>query len=156
MKAKTVFYCTDCGNESPKWSGRCTACGAWNTMVEAKVTAPKHAAVASASRATGIARNLPKKMETLDCDPELRFSTGVSELDRVLGGGAVRGSLVLIGGTPGIGKSTLLLQICGLVASAEKVLYVTGEESQHQLKLRAERLGVGSGDLYVLAETDLT
>ncbi|MGI6014114.1 MAG: DNA repair protein RadA [Oscillospiraceae bacterium] len=155
MKAKTVFYCTECGNESPKWSGRCMACGAWNTMVEAKATPVKSAGSSSASRTTGIARNLPRKLETLDCDPELRFSTGISELDRVLGGGAVRGSLVLIGGTPGIGKSTLLLQICGLVAASEKILYVTGEESQHQLKLRAERLGVGSGELYVLAETDL-
>ena len=152
MKAKTVFYCTECGNETGKWSGRCTACGAWNTIVEAPAAGPetKSAAIKVAARRSGT----PKPLQELSDEEELRFSTGLAEMDRVLGGGAVRGSLVLVGGAPGIGKSTLLLQICGNMP-AERILYVTGEESQRQLKMRANRLGVTGGSLYVLAETDV-
>ena len=152
MKSKTVFYCTECGNETGKWSGRCPACGAWNTLTEApSVPAPggKSSPGSAPSR-----RNAPKRIRELDDAEEIRFSTGVSELDRVLGGGAVRGSLVLFGGAPGIGKSTLLLQICGNLKQ-QTVLYVTGEESGRQLKMRAGRLGAEGEDLYVLAETDM-
>lgn len=151
MKQKTVFYCTECGNESAKWSGRCSACGAWNTMEEAPEIKVTKANVKGGS----VRRTKPSRISELSAQAEDRFTTGLGELDRVLGGGAVRGSLVLIGGAPGIGKSTLLLQICGLVGQREKILYVTGEESQHQLKMRAMRLGVDAGEIYVLAETDL-
>ena len=150
MKAKTVFYCTECGNETGKWAGRCMACGAWNTIVEAPTQSNKQTAL----RTSAIRMNRPKPVTQLDDEEEIRFCTGLSELDRVLGGGAVRGSIVLVGGAPGIGKSTLLLQICGYMKK-EKILYVTGEESQRQLKMRAQRLGVTMDTLYVLAETDI-
>ncbi len=154
MKAKTYFYCTECGNESAKWAGRCPACGAWNTLVEAPVE-KKSKAPAAGGKGSGIQRSAPALLRTLDTEQEIRFSTGIGELDRVLGGGAVRSSLVLVGGAPGIGKSTLLLQLCGRLGETEKILYVTGEESQRQLKMRAQRLGVDAANLYVLAETDL-
>ncbi len=147
--AKTVFYCSECGNETAKWMGQCPACGAWNTLVEA----PKEPKTALGTRAKRIAQ--PKLISELDAEEELRFSTGIGEFDRVLGGGAVRGSLVLVGGAPGIGKSTLLLQLCGRISEQETLLYVSGEESQRQLKMRAQRLGVDHGSIYVLAETDL-
>ena len=147
--AKTVFYCSECGNETAKWMGQCPACGAWNTLVEA----PKEPKAALGTRAKRIAQ--PKRISELDAEEELRFSTGIGEFDRVLGGGAVRGSLVLVGGAPGIGKSTLLLQLCGRISERETILYVSGEESQRQLKMRAQRLGVDHGNIYVLAETDL-
>ena len=153
MKTKTVFYCKECGNETGKWSGRCPACGAWNSLEEAPAVNgqnKKSAAVKAASRRM----NVPKPVTELDDEEEIRFSTGLEEMDRVLGGGAVRGSLVLVGGAPGIGKSTLLLQICGNIRDA-RILYVTGEESQRQLKMRARRLGVEGENLYVLAETDV-
>lgn len=150
MKAKTVFYCTECGNETGKWAGRCMVCGAWNTIVEAPTQSNKQ----TAQRTSAIRMNRPKPVTQLDDEEEIRFCTGLSELDRVLGGGAVRGSIVLVGGAPGIGKSTLLLQICGYMKK-EKILYVTGEESQRQLKMRAQRLGVTMDTLYVLAETDI-
>lgn len=153
MKAKTVFFCSECGFETPKWAGRCAGCGAWNTLVEAPAETKSTSAAAKLKR-TSLSR--PEKLSELDTRDELRFSTGMTEFDRVLGGGAVRGSLVLVGGAPGIGKSTLLLQICGKVGSSEKVLYITGEESVRQLKLRADRLGVNAQSLYVLAETDIT
>lgn len=152
MKQKTVFYCTECGNETARWSGQCPACGAWNTLTEAP-TRPKNENKAAA--AAHRARQTPEKLSDLDAEEEIRFTTGVGELDRVLGGGAVRGSVVLVGGAPGVGKSTLLLQLCGLIGQSERVLYVTGEESRRQLKLRAQRLGVSSGDIYVLAETQV-
>ena len=148
-KAKTVFYCTACGNESPKWQGRCSACGAWNTMqehIEKPVAVGK-----SKSSPVGMSRK-PQKIHEVDCDSEIRFSTGIGELDRVLGGGAVEGSLVLVGGAPGIGKSTLLLQICTSLCAGRNVLYVSGEESERQLKLRAQRLGVAPESLYILSE----
>ena len=152
-KAKTVFYCTACGNESPKWQGRCAACGAWNTMEE-HIEKPVAAGKAKSSP-VGMSRK-PQRIQEVDCDSEIRFSTGMGELDRVLGGGAVAGSLVLVGGAPGIGKSTLLLQICNSLCSGRKVLYVSGEESERQLKLRAIRLGVSPNDLYILSETRLS
>ena len=152
-KAKTVFYCTACGNESPKWQGRCTACGAWNTMQE-HIEKPMAAGKAKAAP-VGQSRQ-PQKIGEVDCDSEIRFSTGMGELDRVLGGGAVAGSLVLVGGAPGIGKSTLLLQICNSLCRGRKVLYVSGEESERQLKLRAARLGVCPEELYILSETRLS
>jgi len=153
MKERSKFYCTECGNETAKWFGKCPSCGAWNSIVEA----PETSAVktkSAAAKATGYIKNTPTPINQLGTEDELRFSTGIGEFDRVLGGGAVRGSVVLVGGAPGIGKSTLLLQICGLL-SEEKILYVTGEESNRQLKMRAQRLGVNGDNVYVLAETKL-
>ena len=152
-KQKTVFYCSSCGNESPKWAGRCSACGAWNTMLEhiEKPVAPGRAK----SAPVGLSRT-PKKLSQVDSGDEIRFFTGMGELDRVLGGGAVEGSLVLVGGAPGIGKSTLLLQICANICRGRRVLYVSGEESERQLKLRAERLGVDSEELFILSETRMS
>lgn len=147
MKSKTVFVCTSCGNESPKWAGRCPACGQWNTLEE---YTPSPAAK-TATR-TGA---MPRRLSEITSDETLRFSTGMGELDRVLGGGAVRGSLVLVSGAPGIGKSTLLLQLCAHILKEQTVLYVSGEESESQLKLRAKRLGVQSDDLFLLCETNL-
>ena len=152
MKQKTVFYCTECGNETAKWSGQCPACGAWNTLTEAPAQTKSGKAASAASRHSS---GKPKLLSELDTQEEIRFTTGVGELDRVLGGGAVRGSVVLVGGAPGVGKSTLLLQLCGLVGKTERVLYITGEESRRQLKMRAQRLGVSEGEIYVLAETQL-
>ena len=154
MKPKTRFYCTECGNETPKWAGKCPACGAWNTIVEQPQAA--RAAGKGASRPAGggsVRRARP--VTELEADAEIRFSTGMGELDRVLGGGAVKGSLVLVGGAPGIGKSTLMLQICESLCRENKVLYVSGEESEHQLKLRAKRLDVQSERLFVISETSL-
>ena len=156
MKAKTIFYCTECGNETPKWQGRCPACGAWNTMVERPAEkAPKKAPSASRGSTLGVVLNRPKAMAEVETTDELRFPTGMGELDRVLGGGAVRGSLVLVGGAPGIGKSTLMLQICDHLCRTAKVLYVSGEESERQIKLRAERLQVKGEGLSLLSETNL-
>lgn len=151
MRQKTVFCCSECGNETVKWSGRCTVCGAWDSLVEVKLDAKS-----KGSTKRTASKKAPKLISDLDTEAELRFSTGIGELDRVLGGGAVKGSLVLVGGAPGIGKSTLLLQLCGLVEGELKILYVTGEESERQLKMRAQRLGVDNGQIYVLAETGLT
>ena len=109
MKSKTVFVCKQCGNETPRWQGQCPACGAWNSIVEFE---DKKAPAAKAAGRAGIARAVPKKLKEVTGEQEIRFSTGMQELDRVLGGGGVRGSLILVGGAPGIGKSSLLLQIC--------------------------------------------
>ena len=152
MKQKTVFCCSECGNETVKWSGRCLACGAWDSLVEVKADVKGKG---SAKSTRSAASKKPKLISELDTQSEMRFSTGIGEFDRVLGGGAVRGSLVLVGGAPGIGKSTLLLQLCGLTEAGQKILYVTGEESERQLKMRAQRLGVDKGEIYVLAETGL-
>lgn len=150
MKKKTVYFCAECGNESPKWSGRCSACGAWNSMVEQVEQA------GAAAKKRSAAKDVKAYPITLiDTTSEIRFPTGMGELDRVLGGGAVKGSLVLVGGAPGIGKSTLMLQICQQLGTFAKVLYVSGEESAHQLKMRAQRLGVDGANLYVLSETCL-
>lgn len=152
-KTKTVYLCTQCGNETPKWQGRCPACGAWNCLEEhtEKPAAPGRAKTA----AEGLSRQ-PQKISEVNTDSEIRFSTGMGELDRVLGGGAVAGSLVLVGGAPGIGKSTLLLQICNSLCTQRSVLYVSGEESERQLKLRAQRLQVSPDKLYILSETCLS
>lgn len=152
-KNKTVFFCTNCGNETPKWMGRCPGCGAFNTMEEhiEKPAAPGRAKPAP----VGTSRK-PQRLRDVASDGEIRFSTGMGELDRVLGGGAVAGSLVLVGGAPGIGKSTLLLQICNSLCSGRKVLYVSGEESERQLKLRAQRLCVDPEGLFILSETRLS
>ena len=152
MKAKTLFYCTECGNETPKWAGRCSVCGAWNSIVEQ----PEEKKTAGKGRLLANVRTVKAESITdLSSDEEIRFSTGMGELDRVLGGGAVKGSLVLVGGAPGIGKSTLMLQICKKLGQQFRVLYISGEESVHQLKLRAKRLQVESENLYVLSETNL-
>ena len=153
-KAKTVFYCTNCGNETPRWQGKCPACGAWNT-IEEHIEKPVAAGGRAKSSPVGQSRR-PQRLQEIPIDGETRFSTGMGELDRVLGGGAVAGSLVLVSGAPGIGKSTLLLQICNSLCTGRKVLYVSGEESERQLKLRAERLGVSPEALFVLSETRLS
>ncbi len=152
-RTKTIFFCTNCGNESPKWQGRCSACGAWNTMEE-HIEKPT-AAGKLKTGTVGIGRH-PQKLCELSSDDEIRFSTGMGELDRVLGGGAVAGSLVLVGGAPGIGKSTLLLQICNSLCAGRNVLYVSGEESERQIKMRATRLGVAPESLFILSETRLS
>ena len=152
-KTKTVYFCSECGNETPKWQGRCPSCGAWNTLQEhiEKPAAPGRAKAAP----VGVSR-IPKRLHEVDTGSEIRFSTGMGELDRVLGGGAVAGSLVLVGGAPGIGKSTLLLQICDQLCRERSVLYISGEESERQLKLRAQRLNVTPENLYILSETRLS
>lgn len=153
MKAKTTFFCTECGNEFPKWSGKCPACGAWNTLVEQ----PTKSDDKRSASLPNVKLKRPFSLEEVDASgDEMRFDTGMGELDRVLGGGAVQGSLVLVGGAPGIGKSTLLLQICQHMGKSHRVLYVTGEESERQLKMRAQRLGVTSGNLLILAETNMS
>ena len=156
MKAKTLFYCTSCGNEYPKWQGQCPACRAWNTIEErpAEKVAKRSSPIKGGS-SSGVAINRPRPMKEVETTDELRFATGMGELDRVLGGGAVKGSLVLVGGAPGIGKSTLMLQICDSLCRFATVLYVSGEESERQIKLRAERLKVCGEGLYLLAETNL-
>ncbi len=150
-KSKSVFVCRSCGFESAKWNGRCPNCGEWNTFEEVEAL-PK----SSASRAPS--RRIEKIVSLKDVDTssdgEVRYLTGMNELDRVLGGGLVKGSLVLIGGEPGIGKSTLLLQICEYLGKEHSILYVSGEESARQISLRAKRLGVGGEGLYILAESD--
>ncbi len=155
-KARTIFTCGACGYETPRWVGRCPGCGAWNTLEESVVAAaPEKASgkIAANQRPGTGAKAMPLK--DIPEDTALRSSTGISELDRVLGGGIVEGGLILIGGDPGIGKSTLLLQACDhLARSGKRVMYISGEESARQIKLRARRLGVES-DLYVLAENAL-
>ena len=156
MKAKAVYFCTQCGNEFPKWYGQCPMCKEWNTISEQPAEPKKKqggGAASAGARRPGISR--PKSIAEVETTHELRFETGMSELDRVLGGGAVKGSLVLVGGAPGIGKSTLMLQICDNLCRFAKVLYVSGEESERQIKLRAERLHVRGEGMYLLAETNL-
>ena len=140
-KAKTLWYCTSCGNESPKWMGRCPACGEWNTMVEAPVEAAKSSGGKGSQRAASSERK-PRRLGEIDLSSEPRLVLGVAELDRLLGGGVVPGSLILIGGEPGIGKSTLSLQV-PLGCPSLLTLYVTGEESERQVRMRAERLSPG-------------
>ena len=150
-KQKTIYCCSECGNETANWAGKCPACGAWNTLTEVKLDSGNRKNTYAKARSWA----KPRKISELDMSAEVRFSTGIPEFDRVLGGGAVVGSLVLVGGAPGIGKSTLLLQMCGYIDDQRKILYVTGEESERQLKLRAVRLGVDRAEVYVLAETDI-
>ena len=149
-KNRTVFVCSECGNESPKWYGKCPACGKWNTMEE---TLPSIVTTANFAAKSAVSHAL--RINEININSEQRYTTGLSELDRVLGGGIVKGSLVLISGEPGIGKSTILLQICEFLGQSLNILYVSGEESASQLKLRANRLGVKSDRLKILTETDV-
>ena len=155
MKPKTLFYCTECGNETPKWAGKCPACGAWNTIVEQPAGRPG-GREGGLRPAGGRSVRRARPVTELEADAEIRFSTGMGELDRVLGGGAVKGSLVLVGGAPGIGKSTLMLQICEqpLPGESRSCMYPARSRSTSS-KLRAKRLDVQSERLFVLSETSL-
>lgn len=158
-KAKnTAFFCKECGYESAKWFGQCPACKEWNTFVEEQVSKPKSAKgiAGTSQRAAASSAPVPVEINSVSFEENDRTSTGIAELDRVLGGGIVAGSLVLVGGDPGIGKSTLLLQMCyNLSAAGKDVLYISGEESLKQIKLRADRIGKCSGTLKLLCETSL-
>ena len=149
-KAKTVFVCNECGYESAKWLGKCPACNSWNSFFEQKVEK-----TVEAGRIERKELNVPKALNTYKGEEAFRTSTGFAELDRVLGGGLVKGSLILLGGEPGIGKSTLILQLCDKVQGEGKVLYVSGEESAEQIKLRADRLNINNDDIMFLGETDI-
>ncbi len=150
-KNKTIFVCSECGYETAKWYGKCPSCGEWDTLNEEQIIV--ETSKASRNRLThnsGVAL----KLEQIDSSTELRYDTGIGELNRVLGGGLVKGSLVLLCGDPGIGKSTILLQMCQYIASGFSLLYVSGEESAYQIKMRAKRLGVANDKLAVMCETD--
>lgn len=150
-KQKTTFFCKECGFESPKWLGQCPGCKEWDSFVEEPVVK-----TAAGRSVTVTEHREPSKLSEIVTNDEVRTLTGIGELDRVLGGGIVNGSLVLVGGDPGIGKSTLLLQMCKQLAEAGKdVLYVSGEESVKQIKMRADRLGTFQKELFLLSETDL-
>ncbi|MEG1774139.1 MAG: DNA repair protein RadA, partial [Oscillospiraceae bacterium] len=153
-KLKKIYQCSSCGYETSKWLGKCPDCGSWNTMMEEiRAEEPK-----GSFGAGNLVMSAPAKVENLSeisSGDEIRYVTGIDEMDRVLGGGMVPGSVVLISGDPGIGKSTLLLQMCNPLSKALKILYVTGEESARQIKLRALRLGVQGDNLYICAATDL-
>ena len=151
-KQKTVFICSNCGYESAKWYGKCPSCNEWGTLAEEIVKTDFKSTKATTSVINKGLNVL--KLDAIDSSTEFRFNTGISELNRVLGGGLVKGSLVLLSGDPGIGKSTLLLQICNYLSKDLSVLYVSGEESAYQLKMRAKRLGVKSDNLSVMCETD--
>src|SRR5689334_6154645 len=162
-KAKTVYRCTECGAEYSKWQGRCDTCGEWNTLVE-EMVAPKVAVGGGAARRIGGARALGEggsvattpRLREISGSEARRWKTGLDEFDFVIGGGIVPGSMILIGGEPGIGKSTLLLQVAGRLEAADRrVLYVSGEESPLQVKLRADRLGDTAAEVSLLAETSL-
>ena len=151
-KSKSVYICSECGQEYPKWSGRCNACGAWNTLEETLIQPKSH----GLAKSTGGGRLPLSSINNLSFSDETRYKTGMSELDRVLGGGLVKGSLVLLGGDPGIGKSTLLLQMCrNLSLKKQHILYVSGEESLRQIKMRAMRIGDFSDTLELFCETNL-
>ena len=151
MKTKTVFVCSNCGYESAKWLGKCPACNEWNSFYEEKVTG-----TVSSSSGEKVKKSVtPRKLKEVEGISEVRISTGIGELDRVLGGGLVKGSLVLVGGEPGIGKSTLILQLCNKMNGEGKVLYVSGEESAEQVKIRADRLNINNEDIMFLGETDI-
>ncbi len=151
-KVKNVYICSECGYESPKWYGKCPSCGEWNTMNEEVVN--KTTSPSSFNKAPAV-YSRPQSITEISTKDEHRYITGISELDRVLGGGIVKGSLILLGGDPGIGKSTILLQICRNLCKSLKILYVSGEESKRQLKLRAQRLDAENDNLLVLTETDV-
>ncbi len=151
-KATTVFFCQNCGAQSPKWIGRCPSCGEWNTYVE-EVIKKETSRESSMGEFKSKKKNVPTSIDKITAGKESRIDTGTPELNRVLGGGMVPGSLVLIGGEPGIGKSTLMLQVA-LRFENKKVLYVTGEESDQQIKMRADRIGYGNPDCMILTETN--
>ena len=150
-KIKSVYICSECGYESVKWYGKCPSCGEWNTMNEEI----KDVSAKASTPARSTQYIAPVGIREISTDDEIRYQTGSKELDRVMGGGIVKGSLVLLGGDPGIGKSTILLQICEYLGKTLRILYVSGEESKRQLKLRATRLGVDCESLYVLTQTDV-
>src|SRR5699024_2033188 len=150
-KRKTVYVCQECGYESIRWMGKCTNCNNWNTFVE-EIKQKKGARKSTTQTSPSVK---PMKVNEIEYEKEYRLLTHMQELNRVLGGGIVPGSLVLIGGDPGIGKSTLLLQTSAQIAKKHRVLYVSGEESLQQTKLRANRIGVKAEDLYILAETNI-
>lgn len=152
-KVKSVYVCSECGYESPKWYGKCPSCGEWNTMNEEIKNTSKSTPVAKAKVYSSNA--VPSTINDISTEDEHRYDTGSKELNRVLGGGIVKGSLILLGGDPGIGKSTVLMQICQYLGDTLKILYISGEESKRQLKLRAVRLGVDSPNLFVMTETDV-
>lgn len=155
-KAKSVFFCKECGYESSKWLGQCPLCKSWDTFVEEVLTKKAGGSTSTAKASVVTGKVKPSKLSEISSDENERIQTGIEEFDRVLGGGIVIGSLVLVGGDPGIGKSTLLLQMCQhLVAKKNKVLYISGEESARQIKMRAERLSNYQGDLLLLGETNL-
>ena len=150
--AKLVYACTECGSESLRWEGRCAGCGEWNTLVEHK-TGGRHRGRGTST--VGAEPATPVRLGSSDAEPPARLLTGVGELDRVLGGGLVPGALVLLAGPPGVGKSTLLLQLAGRVAgTGRRVLYASGEESTDQVRLRARRIGQGAEDVLFIATTD--
>ena len=153
-KSKSTYVCSQCGYETAKWNGKCPNCGEWNTLEEVELTVR----TGSKSKGSAPVKDISDKIVSIAAVDagydETRYKTGLSELDRVLGGGLVKGSVVLLGGEPGIGKSTILLQICRFLGQEHTILYVSGEESLRQIKLRADRLGVDSANLYLLAETD--
>ncbi len=151
MKTKTKFVCSECGHEESKWLGKCPECNNWNTFLE-EIIAPATVKIKSADI---FSDNPPSLIGDISADDEARINTGVGELDLVMGGGVVPSSLTLVGGEPGIGKSTLLLQICSALCTKGNVLYISGEESPRQLKLRADRLGVLNDNLYILGETNI-
>lgn len=151
-KSKSVYICSECGYESAKWFGCCPGCNEWNTMSEVIKSATKSTAT---PRSTNALISGAQKINEITCDGEVRYDTGLKELNRVLGGGIVKGSLVLLSGDPGIGKSTILLQICQFLGLSLNILYVSGEESAHQIKLRADRFGVDTENLTILCETDV-
>ncbi|MGN1328041.1 MAG: DNA repair protein RadA [Clostridia bacterium] len=150
-KAKTIFVCNECGYESPKWLGKCPACNSWNTFFEQKIVESKMWAAGKTVKEKATVQVLDEVVGKNDT----RTDTGIAELNRVLGGGLVSGSLVLLGGEPGIGKSTLILQLCDKITGAGKVLYVSGEESAEQVKIRADRLGIKNSNIMFLGETDI-
>jgi len=151
-KAKTIFVCSSCGYESAKWLGKCPACNEWNSFYEEKI-AKTDTGFGSTDKKTKSTK--PRILTDVEGKEASRITTGISELDRVLGGGIVKGSLVLLGGEPGIGKSTLILQICNKIPGEGKVLYVSGEESAEQIKIRADRLNIKNDDILFLGETDI-
>lgn len=150
---KSIFFCQNCGHEEAKWLGQCPACKEWNTFVEERIDSGITKGMTVAARAVHEAKVVP--LTEVTADDDTRSETGIKELDRVLGGGIVPGSLVLVGGDPGIGKSTLLLQVCQRMAQMKKILYISGEESQAQIKLRANRMGNFTSSLLLLCETNL-
>jgi DNA repair protein RadA/Sms len=155
-KTKTRYICQECGSVQPKWMGRCPDCGEWNTLVETLVEEGRSGGLSSSERQARLERNPPQALNTISADSYQRTMLPMDEFNRVLGGGLVPGALTLIGGDPGIGKSTLLLQISAGLATVGKVLYIAGEESAQQIKLRASRLNIPGDNLFILAETNMT
>ncbi len=153
-KIKTVYVCSSCGSESSKWNGRCPSCGEWNTLEETEYVQPAKKAGGAVRSVSAVSSERIMKLSDIDISDDVRYSTGLRELDRVLGGGLVKGSVVLLGGEPGIGKSTLLLQICQFMGKEHDILYISGEESIRQIKIRASRLGVDTDSLALLSMTD--